>query len=88
MLLTFGRTKCKIRVMYKNGNCHSQWYTTFKTNQALDQASWTTFDQNIKPIVMNIEAVEAIWQTDYRINVFYVLYVNTFGKFFGLFKSY
>ena len=81
MKLTLGRSKFKIRIMYKNGNCHSQWFTKFKTNQDLISAEWNTADQNIKPLVMGIEAVEAVWQVDYRVNLFYVIWANTIGPF-------
>ena len=87
MLLTFGRSKFKIRIMYKNGNSHSQWFVKFNTNTDLSKATWETHEFNIKPIVMNIEAVEAVWQEDYRINVFYMIWANTIGALIGLFQN-
>jgi len=85
MKLTFGRSKMKIRVLYKSGNSHSQWFVKFVTQQDLSQAEWLQAEQNIRPIKLGIDNVEAIWQEDYRINLFYFLWVNTVGH---LLKKY
>jgi len=82
MKITLGKSKCKIRILYKSGNSHSQWYTKFSTLQDLTEASWTTAEQNIKPLVMNIERIEAIYQEDYRLNLFHFIYANTIGVLF------
>jgi hypothetical protein len=81
MRITLGRSKFKMRILYKSGNSHSQWYTKFNTNQDLTSAEWLTADQNIKPVVMGISEVEAIYQEDYRVNLFTVIYANTIGLF-------
>ena len=86
MKLTLGRSKFKIRILYKSGNSHSQWYVKFSTNQEISEAAWQTVDQNIKPIVMKVDNVEAIYQEDYRINLFHFIYANTIGAVIGIFK--
>jgi hypothetical protein len=79
MKLTLGRTKSKIRVLYKSGNSHSQWFIKFVTVQDLSEVKWQQADHNIRPLVMGIGEVEAVWQEDYRINLFAFLWANTFG---------
>lgn len=84
MKLTLGSSKFKIRFLYKSGNSHSQWFTSFTTVQDLTRAEWTTAHPNIKPIVMGLDDLEAVWQEDYRVNLFYFLWVNTFGALLKL----
>ncbi len=90
MKLTFGLSKFKIRIMYKNGNDQSMWFREFTATLNQDNSvhamKWHTVDQNIKPIHMHVDQIEAIYQTDYRINVFYFIYANTIGAVINCFK--
>jgi hypothetical protein len=71
-----------MRILYKSGNSHEQWFTKFRINTRIDggkEYSWETLDQNIHPLVMGVDEIEACWQVDYRVNLFHVLWANTFG---------
>lgn len=85
MRLTLGRSKFKIRILYKSGASHSQWFTEFtatvNNDNSIHRIKWNVFDQNIQPIHMNVDNVDAIYQEDYRINLFYCIYINTIGYF-------
>jgi len=90
MQLTFGRSKFQIKIMYKNGSEHSQWFVkytaTLNRDNSVSELTWQTVDQNIKPIHVHVDEIMAIFQTDYRINVFYFLYANSIGALNNCFK--
>lgn len=70
-MLTLFKTKYKVRVCYKSGSYVDQWYTAFTLNSphAARKAEWVSAGTS-RPIFMNLDEVESIWQVSCRINVF------------------
>lgn len=64
MKLTLGRTKYRLRVLYKSGNSHIFWAYEFTMNA--NAIRWKHCHDDNKPLHLNYEAVEAIYQVDYR----------------------
>lgn len=66
--LTIFRSKVRIKVLYKSGNSHEAWFTTFTKDR--NTWSWETVTQSNSPVIMGVDDIEAVWQVNARINVF------------------
>jgi len=67
--LTFGRSKFQVRILYKSGNEFSGWFVKFKITPG-EQVLWETVDNNARPLIIGIDDIEAVFQTDARVNIF------------------
>lgn len=60
MSLTFGKTKYRLRVLYKSGNSHCFWVYDFSIDGG--RWEWTAVDDDNKPIALGASEVEAVFQ--------------------------
>lgn len=70
--LTFwGRSRIKVRVLYKSGNSHECWMIYFKESD--DRYSWETYGSNIRPINIGANEIEAIWRIEAKLSIWRIL---------------
>lgn len=50
----------RIKINYKSGNSEMFWATEFKCNDG--EYSWDTVDGFRRPIILNVDAIESVWQ--------------------------
>ncbi len=65
---TLFRTKFKIRILYKSGNSHEFWVTTFDIKNG--KWTWSSVTQTNNPLIIGVDDVEAVYQVGGRLNVF------------------
>lgn len=73
---TLFRTKFKIRILYKSGNSHEFWCTTFKRENTGSGVtySWQTVTQTNAPILIGVDEIEAVYQVGGRLNIFTLIW--------------
>jgi hypothetical protein len=72
-MITFGKTKCKVRILYKSGNTIEMWFYEFnidKRGSEVVSASYTPSEDFEKVLALGIDNVEAIYQIGAKVNVF------------------
>jgi len=58
------RTKFLIRVVYQSGYAHDLWVYSFKMDRADGSVMWEVVDPKSKPILINYERIECVYQID------------------------
>ena len=58
-------SKFKIKVLYKSGNSQEFWVYGFSVDGA--SYTWTSCDDNNKPLIIGVDNIEAIYQTGFVI---------------------
>lgn len=61
-------TKFLIKINYKSGKTHSFWCYNFNVNH--NEITWTSCDDNNKPLKINFGEIESIWQIGYKNKIF------------------
>ena len=69
MIKLFGKPEYKIRINYKNGIQEEFWCTEFEISGG--RWVWSSCSNGMKPIVLNIDTVDSVWQIGYRKPLFY-----------------
>lgn len=61
--------KFKVRVVYKSGYFHDFWTWKFDAQLGtggLKKAEWAHTDDANKPVFVNIDQIESVWQVGYK----------------------
>jgi len=58
------RTKFLIRVVYQSGYAHDFWVYSFEMDRADVSVTWEVVDPKSRPIFINYERIECVYQID------------------------
>ncbi len=58
------RTKYLIEINYKSGIQKQFWVYDFKAKNGT--WTWTSVHEDNKPVIMNVDEVESVWQIGYK----------------------
>lgn len=73
-MLTFGKSKFLIRVIYNNGVVVDNWYSEFNLKHQdakLTSVSWTMSSKSkLRPMFLGLHNISAVYQLKERQNIF------------------
>lgn len=67
----WGRSRIKVRILYKSGNSHECWMIYFMLKD--NKYSWETYGSNIRPIDIGVGEIEAIWRIEAKLSIWRIL---------------
>lgn len=61
--------KFKVRIVYKSGYFHDFWTWAFDASRGkvgINEAKWVHSDDANKPLFINLDEIESVWQVGYK----------------------
>lgn len=70
--MTFGRSRCKIRILYRSGNVQEMWFLTFNWSRAANgdnSLEWKEYYRSEQPMKIGVDDIEAIFQIGTKVSI-------------------